>query len=335
MKYTFIDYDKNDTFSSLRGIDLRELLAETENYLLEYRDKLNLSSKLTFGIELEYERFSKTEVTEFINSSLKGWISKYDGSLYSGGEINSPIMKDKTKSWRDLKNICDYLSSAKADTAHHAGGHIHIGASILAQDADAWRKFLKLYTAYENVTFRFAFGDKISGRREIIKYATPVADELYAVIDDINQDSSLSTIHEKLPNVRNRALNFTNVCFDKSEAKNTLEFRCPNATTNEVVWQNNINTFANMLIVCGDKVVDEEFLDYKLNNEYLSYGSNRHLYNEINLKNALEFVDLVFDNNLDKVYFLRQYLRDFQENYGLKGAVKAKKFVKQNISRKT
>lgn len=334
MKYTFIDYDKNDTFSSLRGIDLRELLAETENYLLEYRDKLNLPSKLTFGIELEYEKVSKTEVTEFINSSLRGWTSKYDGSLDSGGEINSPIMKDKSENWRALKKICNYLSSVKADTAHNAGGHIHIGVSILDQDIAAWRKFLKLYTAYENVTFRFAYGDKISGRGQIIRYATPVADELYDVMDAIDQASLLSTIRKKLPDARNRALNFNNVYFDKTEAKNTLEFRCPNATTNEVVWQNNINTFANMLVVCGDKVVDEEFLDYKLNNEYLSYGSNRCLYNEINLKNALEFVDLVFDNNLDKVYFLRQYLRDFQENYGLKGAVKAKRFVKQNISRK-
>lgn len=50
--------------------------------------------------------------------------------------------------------------------------------------------------------------------------------------------------------------------------------------------------------------------------------------NTVCLKNISEFLDLVFDNNLDKIYFLRQYLKDFQENYGIKTAVRAKKFVK-------
>ena len=73
---------------------------------------------------------------------------------------------------------------------------------------------------------------------------------------------------------------------------------------------------------------DEEFLDYKLSCEYFPYLGNEYLYNNINLKNVLEFVDLVFDNNLDKVYFLRQYLKNFEENNGLSVAVKIKKFVK-------
>ena len=34
-------------------------------------------------------------------------------------------------------------------------------------------------------------------------------------------------------------------------------------------------------------------------------------YNEINLKKAIELGDLIFDNNLDKVYFLRQYIKSF------------------------
>ena len=83
-----------------------------------------------------------------------------------------------------------------------------------------------------------------------------------------------------------------------------------------------------MLVSSRDKVMDEEFLNYKLKHEFYPYSSNEHLYNEINLRNVLEFVDLVFDNNLDKIYFLRQYLKNFQENYGIKVAVKAKKFVK-------
>lgn len=74
--------------------------------------------------------------------------------------------------------------------------------------------------------------------------------------------------------------------------------------------------------------MNEDFLDYKLDQDFKPFRGNEYLYDEINLKNALEFVDLVFDNNLDKVYFLRQYLKNFQDNGGLKKTVMAKRFVR-------
>ena len=55
MSKEFISSDRNDSFAFLKGIDLQDLLIETENYFLEYRDKLNLPDYLTVGIELEYE----------------------------------------------------------------------------------------------------------------------------------------------------------------------------------------------------------------------------------------------------------------------------------------
>lgn len=36
------------------------------------------------------------------------------------------------------------------------------------------------------------------------------------------------------------------------------------------------------------------------------------LYDEIYLEQALELCDMIFSNNFDKVYFLRQYLKSFQ-----------------------
>ena len=83
-----------------------------------------------------------------------------------------------------------------------------------------------------------------------------------------------------------------------------------------------------MLISSKDKKIDSEFLDYKLNHEYFPYLENEYLYNEVNLKKVLEFVDLIFDNNLDKIYFLRQYLKGFQDGYRTVTTLKAKKFVK-------
>lgn len=332
MSNAFMNQKTNDNFSFLRGIDLQNLLVETNHYFLEYRDTLNLPKDVTFGIEIEYEGVLKSIIDNFVKKNLKDWNSKSDASLSSGGEITSPVMSDEISYWKELRKICEHLSKRKADTLHNAGGHIHVGANVLGDDVEAWKCFLKLYTAYENVLFRFIYGDKVSGRKKLFKYAPPTADLIYNRIHNISKANLLSEIQSNLQtNVRYTALNFCNVSFcnprDRN-GKNTLEFRSPNATTNEVVWQNNINTLTKMLVSSRNKVIDEDFLDYKLSHEYLPYLENEYLYNGVNLKNALEFVDLVFDNNLDKMYFLRQYLKDFQENYGMKMAVKAKKFIR-------
>ena len=332
MENDFINFKKNDIFSSLRGIDLQDLLVETENYLLEYRNKLKLPKYVTFGIELEYEGISKKNIDKFLMNDFDGWCSKEDASLTYGGEIISPILYDKNKYWIQLKKVCDYLNSKKVNTSNNAGGHIHVGACVLGKDISAWRQFLKLYAIYESVIFRFCYGDKISARKKILKYASPVADIIYEMMPMINKATTLEELRYLLPtSEKYLALCFCHVNFDNIEKniwKNTLEFRSPNATSNAVIWQNNINAFAKMLVSSKEKVMNEEFLDYKLEHEFLSYSENKYLYNEINLKNVLEFVDLIFYNNLDKIYFLRQYLKNFQNNYGINTAVKAKKFVK-------
>lgn len=334
MNNTFITPKKCDNFISLRGSDLQDLLLEMEKYLLEYRNTLNLPRNLTFGVELEYEGISKKVTDKFIKDNLDGWTSKTDGSLFTGGEITSPVMIDNIKYWEELKKVCKNLSKRNADTSHNAGGHIHIGVNILDTDVIAWRIFLKVYTAYENVIFRFVYGDKLNARENLFRYASPKAESLFEGLNFWEKIDTFENIFEVIYQSkfeRYSAINFNNVNFynlNSKNHKNTIEFRSPNASTNEVVWQNNINTFAKMLVSSKDKVMDEDFLNYKLKHEFLPYSKNEYIYNNINLKNALEFVDLIFDNNLDKVYFLKQYLKNYQENYGSKTVVKAKRFVK-------
>ena len=47
------------------------------------------------------------------------------------------------------------------------------------------------------------------------------------------------------------------------------------------------------------KITLEEFLNYKIKKGIIDSESQFYIYNEIRLKIALEFVDLVFYNNLD------------------------------------
>lgn len=331
MAKEFLSLNKNDDFAFLRGLDLQELLIETESYFLEYRDKLNLPDDVTFGVEIEYEGISKTDTDEYIQKNLNQWNSKCDASLDSGGEVTSPVMIDTPKCWKELQMICNNLTRRKADTLHNAGGHIHIGAYVLGDDVEAWQHFLKLYIAYENVLFRFAYGDKINGRKELMRFAYPRANRLYQMLDKINKSITLDHVRSVInSDSKYNAVNFGHVRFDNPNYicdKNTIEFRNPNSTTNEVIWQNNINAFAKMLVASSLKVMNEDFLDYKLKKEFHKYSGDGY-YNNVNLKNALEFVDLVFDNNLDKIYFLRQYLKNFEDNYGIAKTVDAKRFVK-------
>jgi len=330
MNDIFIDSNKNDQLSLLRGVDLQELLNETEHYLLKYRKNLGIPENITFGIEIEYEGITKILTDIFIKTKLRSWTSKTDGSLSIGGEITSPVMTDDIEYWKQLKKLCNNLTRRGADTTKKAGGHIHLGASILYDDIEAWQTFLKLYIAYENILFRFMYGDKINGRKGIIEYAKPTANILYRCLPEIKVCKSMSDLFDALPTFdRYKSLNFRNVNFNfPSPYKNTIEFRGPNATTNPIIWQNNINAFAKMINSSKTKKIDTEFLDYKLAHEYISYDDNKYLYECVNLKNVLEFIDLVFDNNLDKIYFLRQYLKNFQEVYNSNKTLKSKIFTR-------
>ncbi len=325
---------RSDKLSQLSKKELLDFLVLVENYDLEYRDTLNLDYNVTFGIEIEYERMIRQIVKIYLNKNFDKWLSKEDASLTFGGEVISPIMHDQEKNWQEIKKICNYLKKRKVITTGNAGGHIHIGAHILKDDYNTWRKFIKTYTLYEDVLFRFLYGDKISPRCFINKYARPIADTVLWTIDKLNEAKNMEELRRFLPvEYRMQSLNLTNVKFykldDKIRNKNTIEFRCPNSTVEEVVWQNNINALTKLIIAATKSNFDEEFINYQIASGNMPRTRNYYTYNEVMLKKVLEFTDLIFENNLDKIYFLRQYIKNFDEIEISKKAFKAKRFIKK------
>lgn len=321
---------KTDELSSLRGLDLKELLIEIEKESFLYRKTLNLPDNVTFGTEIEYEKLSKFKVDDFVLKKLDNWHSKFDGSLHDGGEVTSPIMKDRQKDWEELKTICIFLREENVDTSNHAGGHIHVGYQILEKDTQNWIRFLKLYMTYEHILFRFAYGDKISARERIEKYARPIADDLYKEKKEITKIQRFSDLKEILHFGKYVALNFCNIDFNDIFLNyyNTIEFRMANASVNEIIWQNNINAFSKMLLSAREDRINMDFVEYKLYHEYVSYKKNEHRYHEVILKDALEFVDLIFDDIVDKKYFLKQYIKGFEQSYRKQPGEEAKIFKK-------
>ncbi len=311
----FLDPIKNTMFSKLRGIDLQDLIVTIENFYLVYRRQLLFSETISFGVELEYEGISKRKVDKFINNNLVNWVSKFDDSLDSGGEVTSPISYNEESTWKDIKKVCTFFRQMGADTFHNAGGHIHVSNESLKTPLD-YEKYLKYYAVYEFILWRFSYGDKLNGRRKQKYFASPAAKIIKKFQKNIEKSDSIETT---------RGLISGNVAINCDTDKPTTEYRLFNCESdNEIVLQNNINTVINSLLaVCLNKV-DFDYINYKFENEMVSES----MYDEIFLYYALEFVDTNFNNNLDKVYFLRQYLRNFQSGYGASTTLKAKTFVK-------
>lgn len=295
-------------FSQIRGNELEELIEHIINYDLTYRETLNIEQANSFGAEIEYERAIKKIIDIYLRNYLPEWCSKVDESLVLGGEIVSPIMCDDEKYWKELKRICTFLRRMHAITTDNAAGHIHIGSQALGNSVDTWRTFVKTYAIYEDILFRFLYGEMSKGRKNIKTYAAPISKEIIRELPSIDSSQTIGDLIRCLPlSAKEKAINFTNISvYDimKVKYKNTLEFRIPNGTINEIVWQNNINAILKLLL--AQKDIDEEFLDYQLGTELMP---TKITYEEICLKKALELVDLIFSSDIDKIYFLNQYLK--------------------------
>lgn len=324
-----LNFYANNMFSEFRGIDLLEIISIIENTSLTYRDSLNLPRNVTFGVEIEYENLEKKIVDKYVSENLKKWDSKSDTSVSHGGEVASDILNDSKTDWNNLKKICEFLKKKSVIYNGTAGGHIHIDKDILNNDVDSWRLFFKTYCIYENILFRFGYNDRVGPRKGIKTYASNISVMFYDSLLIFKEEDWKYKLIKKMGYDKDIAVNFQNVRFDDSSKKrNTIEFRFPNGTFEEIIWQNNINAFTKILLSSKNKTIDEEFLDYKINNNEIAFKYDKNSYNEIDLRNALEFVDLIFDNNLDKIYFLRQYFKDFTTCFGKENIVKAKRFVK-------
>ncbi len=128
---------------------------------------------------------------------------------------------------------------------------------------------------------------------------------------------------------RYQGVNFQEV-YDLRTIKegNTIEFRTPNGTFSPVIWQNNVNLLIKLLNYVSSSRYDDDIVSKRMKLNGKKYYNNLELYRETFLDQALELCDMVFDNNLDKGYFLRQYLKNFQV-YADDEEIKAKRFIKK------
>ena len=330
--FNFLSPNDNDKLSSLSGIDLQELIVLIDECYIELRNTLYLDKNITFGVELEfenamYERIVRKLDEEFIDGS---WQIEKDESLNNGIEIITPILTDNEITWKKLDNVCTIVNPY-ASVLENSGCHIHIGSQILGNKKESWLNFIKLWSIYENIIFRFSYGKFLTARPSIKDYASPIGKVLWKDYKKLKfSNVSLEKIINTISHKRCQAVNFDNVSSFDFENGNTIEFRCVNGSLSSEICQNNVNFFAKLLLYSSNPLFDDDILEKRRRiNKDKFYGLK--WYDEIYLEQALELCDMIFDNNLDKIYFLRQYLKSFEVCKNPSEYPRAKPFVREKV----
>lgn len=310
--FYYLNPNDNDMLSELNGNDLQDLFILIDDYSLSLRKNLGFKNGITFGFEIEVENVKNFKhMSSLIHNNLVNWKISDDISLNNGKEIISPILNDKEIYWNKLKKACDIIKKyANIDT--NSGGHIHIGTQVLGNNKDSWINFIKLWATYENIIYRFSYGNSYEPRSRIENYASPLKTILLNDYKEIvNSNYSLEQILKKISHKRSQAVNFECVkdCNHILD-KNTIEFRCPNGSIDPIIWQNNTSLFVNTLLYSKNSGFNNDIIEARnkaLDDEY----NDLKYYGKIYIDQALEFADMIFSNNLDKIYFLKQYLKSY------------------------
>lgn len=325
------DLEDNDQFSRLSAKDKKSLLKFLKNYYIEYKSYLGLDERMTFGIEIECFIPKQTRKTnEHSRHTSFSLHKECTVNNKFGWEFQSPILQDNPSSWSEIKDTCEYLKSfCKINEC--CGGHIHFGANIFQDNCKYLMNLVYLWMAYEDIIFRFGNGEMLNTRYDANLYANPVTNRFknLMILNGFPSDTDTflrlfkSRMHDLSLNFYNYFLYYTH----ETDEKDTVEIRSPNGTLEEVIWQNNINFFGRLIETALRDDLDLVNLFFLISGN--SYSDNEMLgeYGHVNFDKALELADLIYDNNEDKLDFLKQYIKNGKSTES-KSLVKAKKFWK-------
>ena len=313
----------NNILKEKNILELINIRKELKNYYLEPRETLGLSKDVTFGTEIEFEDSKRSKIEEELKITFPTgkWKVVDDRSLNCGGEINSPVLRDTKENWIELSTVCNIVDK-NAVVHQNTSAHVHIGMQILGNNPKYWRNFAKLWMTYEYIITRFLYGEYTSPRDRFVYYAEPISKDLIEdieILDKYSESATAMNILRKLNKTdkKRRSVNFRHIGktqlynYDKEANKNTIEFRGGNGTFDIVIWQNNINLLVKLLEYCKREDFNDKLIDARLKEiRERNIPSNIIKYSQIHINDAFEFADLIFTNNLDKIYFLRQYFKD-------------------------
>ena len=301
-------------------IDLQNLLEYLLSISSEYREILNLDDSLVFGLDTEYKFNNAKEIEKMvkeINNTYFPYNDKYkvmyNHVLFNflkqenSISIDTPVFSDSNIFYESLKELLVKLEKSNVELSDNKGLHIHVDLSYFEEDTNTLINFLKVFAIYENILFRFGYGDSDFCSNNSNLISKPSSNIIYDYLINKNKSLDFYKSIEELKRIlicKGYSINFHDK--DKNVKNETIELRFFNNTFNPVIIQNYISLVGNLFSSVKNNNVDLELLDYKFDNY------NRNLYNLENYStldsiNAIEFADNIFSNSQDEEYFLKQY----------------------------
>jgi hypothetical protein len=226
-------------------------------------------------------------------------------------EVISPVLNDNSKSWEEIKVVCDILKSIGATTDKNCALHIHVGHNGLLDTGVKWINLREIYKKYELITYALSAGEEdcVSLDR-IEKFALPLntADiKLWgrgmhietaekAIKNEYNEEKDNYSFVSNFYTVRKTGLNWN--CLKDN---GTLEFRTFNGTINEKLIQAYIIYVISLIKLSLNLKSIDEYKGKSIKNTNDIYYLDKHY-----IKNRL---DGLFSNDLDKkriYYYLKK-----------------------------
>ncbi|MCI5522265.1 MAG: amidoligase family protein [Tenericutes bacterium] len=274
-----------------------------ENVLMNY----DVDTRITFGLELECLTENYKEVLNCENI-LKNWKITQDASVKKGVEIISPVLNYDQESIKELKYVCEMLARNNFSVDNTCGGHVHLGFDYF-EDVFEYATFLTLYSRIENLLYIIGNRSGTTTRDGFSEFAIFLNDDTLNIVNNINyaKFNSMDSYVDLIKGTQYHkfyGLNLTNI---GNKEKNTIEFRFPNGELdfNEII--HNIKLFAKLFEVSKEITYTR---DKKLLSLYRDIISSYDMYMQIE-----NLLDLLFDNDLDKEFYMDRYEQNVELNY--------------------
>lgn len=261
----------------------------------KYRDSLELSPLTKFGLEIEMDHLSLNKINDIKDKydNKKGYIVYEDTSLKNGGiELATRVMGNLPKNWIELKELSDYLKKKRPDF-ENSSLQVNLNCHM---DYNELVFFLKLYAYYEDIIYRYSKGNDRVLRYGADIYAHSIREALKRTI---NFGKDEIDIVEAFLNSKTFGVALKDNCGKENlrSGINLIEFRTPNGTLNPILWQNYVMLFQSMI----DFVESGDWYGYTFDIDKLSDR-------EFDLNKAIEFANIVFVSEKEKLLFLKQYI---------------------------
>lgn len=266
----------------------------------EFADLLAYKSKFVFKEdEFSYWLYQHEDTNEF------------DSRL--GAEVISPILYNQKENLEHLKSVLLMLQTNGSEVNENCGIHVHMGAKSFRGSYQKLLNFFLFYIVFEPVFYKLsAMGNFGHVREYALSYANPVG--LQMKKGKINQEMIEEYIKENLDgHLKTNGLHFKRFQIDKESYGSSFEIRVFNGTLDPFVIENYINTSLASLAYC----VNDSFNQEKYQKKCLEAIQHRkdwvRFEKYVSCADSLvdEFVESVFQNQIDKDYFYLQYSGEY------------------------